>query len=60
MKTKFEPPFFKNEIAKYLRERIDVLKPFYSQSQIAARMGLPGSSMLSMMKRGEAKVPLVD
>lgn len=48
----------KSSIVYCLRDRIDFLKPRFGQTHIAARIGFKNPSMLSMMKRGEVKVPL--
>lgn len=46
------------KIAKMLRDRIDRMTPMRSQREIAAQIGYDKPNVLSMYKRGEAKVPL--
>jgi hypothetical protein len=51
-------PFADSVIAKYLTKRINALAGVRSQREIAAEVGYDGPNMISMMKRGEARVPL--
>lgn len=51
-------PYEDSAIANYLRKQIDALAPLKSQREIAAEMGYEKPNILSMFKRGEAKVPL--
>lgn len=48
----------KTEIAKLIRARISELKGSKTQREIAAEIGYDKPNVLSMYKRGEAKVPL--
>ena len=45
-------------MAKYLERQIDALKGEVSQKDIAIKLGYPNSNIISMFKKGEAKVPL--
>lgn len=51
-------PYEDSAIAVYLRKQIDALAPIKSQREIAAEMGYDKPNILSMFKRGEAKVPM--
>jgi hypothetical protein len=59
-RTKAKPgvPFADSAIAKYLTKRIDALTGLKSQREIAMEVGYGTPNMISMMKRGEARVPL--
>ena len=56
--AKLETPFFDAPVAKFLRERIEALSPRKNQREIAAEVGYDKPNIVSMMKRGDAKVPL--
>jgi transcriptional regulator with XRE-family HTH domain len=51
-------PFADSAIAKYLEKQIDALKGVKTQREIAREIGYDKPNMISMFKRGEAKVPL--
>lgn len=51
-------PYADTEIARLIRERIDALAGTKMQREIAAEIGYEKANVLSMYKRGEAKVPL--
>lgn len=51
-------PYENSKIANLLRDRIQALQPKKSQREIAAEIGYDKPNVLSMYKRGEAKVPL--
>lgn len=51
-------PYEDTRIAKLLRDRIDRLASQKTQREIAAEIGYDKPNVLSMYKRGEAKVPL--
>jgi len=51
-------PFADSLIAKFLDQRIDELKGFKTQRQIATEAGYDKPNMISMFKRGDIKVPL--
>ncbi len=51
-------PFAHSKIAQYLTKQINALQAEKSQRQIAAEMGYEKPNIISMFKRGEAKVPL--
>ncbi len=56
--TKPGMPLANSAIAKFLDKQIDSLKGIKTQRQIAAEIGYDKPNMISMFKRGEAKVPL--
>jgi transcriptional regulator with XRE-family HTH domain len=45
-------------MARYLGRQIEALKGEVSQKDIAMKLGYPNSNIISMFKKGEAKVPL--
>jgi transcriptional regulator with XRE-family HTH domain len=51
-------PYNQSRMARYLDRQIDALKGEVSQRDIAAKLGYPKSNIISMFKKGEAKVPL--
>lgn len=51
-------PYAGTRIADYLSKTIDALSSIKSQREIAAEIGYEKPNMVSMFKRGEAKVPL--
>jgi transcriptional regulator with XRE-family HTH domain len=51
-------PYQGTRIAEYLAKTIDALSSIKSQREIAAEIGYEKPNMVSMFKRGEAKVPL--
>ena len=51
-------PFADSAIARYLDKQIDALKGVKTQREIATEIGYEKPNMVSMFKRGEAKVPL--
>lgn len=51
-------PYEDTKLAQYLRQRIDELSSEMSQREIAAQIGYEKANIISMYKRGEAKVPL--
>ncbi len=56
--TKPGMPFANSAIAKFLDAQIDHLKGVKTQREIAVEIGYDKPNMISMFKRGEAKVPL--
>ena len=60
MPTKSKPgrPFAGSLIANYLEKQIEALKGVKSQREIAREIGYESSNLISMFKRGEARVPL--
>jgi transcriptional regulator with XRE-family HTH domain len=56
--TKPGMPFANSAIAKFLDKQIDNLKGVKTQREIADEIGYDNPNMISMFKRGEAKVPL--
>ncbi len=56
--TKAGFPYAGTPIVEFLSKAIDALADTKSQREIAAEIGYEKPNMLSMMKRGEAKVPL--
>lgn len=56
--TKPGMSFANSAIAKYLDKQIDSLKGVKTQREIADEIGYDKPNMVSMFKRGEAKVPL--
>lgn len=56
--TKPGMPFSESGIAKYLTKQIELIQGEKSQRQIAAEIGYDKPNMISMFKRGEARVPL--
>ncbi|MGO9007651.1 MAG: helix-turn-helix domain-containing protein [Beijerinckiaceae bacterium] len=56
--TKPGMPFANSAIAKFLDTQIDNLKGIKTQREIADEIGYDKPNMISMFKRGEAKVPL--
>ena len=51
-------PFADSAIAKYIDKKIDELKGVKTQREIAAEIGYDKPNLISMFKRGEARVPL--
>jgi len=51
-------PYSTSKMAVYLTKQIESLKGEKSQREIAAEMGYDKPNIISMFKRGEAKVPL--
>lgn len=51
-------PFAGSRIASFLERRISDLKSVKSQAEIAAEAGFPSRNMLSMIKTGDARLPL--
>src|SRR5271170_3660497 len=60
MKVEVKPgmPFADSAIAKYIDKQIDALKGVKTQREIATEIGYDKPNMISMFKRGEARVPL--
>lgn len=57
-KTGVKLPFEDSKIAVYLRKQIDALSGIKNQREIASEIGYDKPNIISMFKRGEAKVPL--
>ena len=51
-------PFSGSRIAIYLTKQIDALQGIKSQREIAFEIGYDKPNLISMFKRGEAKVPI--
>ena len=51
-------PFANSAIARYLDKQIEALRGDKTQREIAIEIGYDKPNMISMFKRGEAKVPL--
>ncbi len=51
-------PFAGSAIARYLDKQIEALRGVKTQRQIAIEIGYDKPNMISMFKRGEARVPL--
>ncbi len=51
-------PYADTPIVKFLQNAINSQAGTKSQRQIAAEIGYPNANIISMMKRGEIKVPL--
>ncbi len=51
-------PFADSAIARYLEKQIEALRGVKTQREIANEIGYDKPNMISMFKRGEAKVPL--
>src|ERR1700733_11682805 len=51
-------PFADSAIAKYIDKKIDELKGVKTQREIATEIGYDKPHLISMFKRGEARVPL--
>lgn len=51
-------PYANAPIARYLDKQIDALKGIKTQREIATEVGYEKPNIISMFKRGEAKVPL--
>jgi len=51
-------PFADSAVAKYIDKKIDELKGVKTQREIAAEIDYDKPNMISMFKRGEARVPL--
>ena len=51
-------PFADSAIAKYIDKKIDELKGVKTQREIAQEAGYETPNIISMLKRGESKVPL--
>ena len=45
-------------VAQFISERIDELRPRFSQTEISTTAGFPSPNMLSMIKDGKAKLPM--
>ena len=58
MEPKPSRPYADSAIAKYISKQIDALADIKSQRDIANEIGYQNANMVSMFKRGEAKVPL--
>ena len=60
MPTESKPgrPFAGSSIANYLDKQIEALKGAKSQREIAGEIGYESPNLISMFKRGEARVPL--
>ena len=60
MPTESKPgrPFAGSLIANYLEKQIEALKGTKSQREIAGEIGYESPNLISMFKRGEARVPL--
>src|SRR5271155_4015453 len=56
--TKPGMPFANSAIAKFLDKQINSLKGVKTQREIATEIGYDKPNMISMFKRGEARVPL--
>jgi len=56
--TKAGMPYKDSPIARYLDKQIDALKGEKTQRDIAVEVGYEKPNIISMFKRGEAKVPL--
>ena len=51
-------PFANTKTANFINDQIERLRPFKSQRDIALEMGYDKPNVLSMIKRGETKLPL--
>lgn len=51
-------PFADSPIARYLDKQIEALRGVKTQREIATEIGYDKPNMISMFKRGEARVPL--
>jgi transcriptional regulator with XRE-family HTH domain len=51
-------PFASTRLVHFVGRRIGELKGFKSQAEIASAAGFPNRNMLSMIKTGDAKLPL--
>jgi hypothetical protein len=51
-------PYGQSRMARYLEQQMEALKGEVSQKDIAMKLSYPNSNIISMFKRGEAKVPL--
>ena len=51
-------PFADSAIAKYIDKKIDELKGVKTQREIAQEAGYETPNIISMLKRGESRVPL--
>lgn len=51
-------PYANSSIAKFMSKRIDELASRMSQKEIALKAGFKTVNIMSMMKNGDAKVPL--
>ena len=51
-------PHANSALARYLDKRIDELRGFKTQREIAAEIGYKRPNIVSMLKTGETKVPL--
>ena len=58
LKPKVEPPFYNTTLARFLRDRIDAVAATKNQREIANEVGYDKANIVSMYKRGDAKVPL--
>lgn len=56
--TRQKYPFEDSAIAKFLSKQIDTLAGYKTQREIAAAVGYDKPNMLSMLKRGETRVPI--
>ena len=50
-------PFEKHKATQYMAKQIDALKYEKTQREIAAEVGYEKPNMISMMKRGEVRIP---
>ena len=57
VQTNAKLPYADTAIAKYLDKQIEALKGAKTQREIAAEIGYDKPNIISMFKRGEAKVP---
>ena len=57
-KSKAGMPHAETPLAQYLTKQIDALSGIKTQREIAAELGYDKPNMISMLKRGETKVPL--
>ena len=53
-----QKPYGESRMSKFLEKRVLELRPRKSQAQIAREAGFRTPNVLSMLKTGEAKVPL--
>ena len=57
-KSKAGMPYAETPIAQYFTKQIDALSGVKTQREIAAEIGYDKPNMISLLKRGETKVPL--
>ena len=55
--TKIKLPYEDDRITKYFRDHVDSTTSQKNQREIAREMGYPNGNIISMFKRGEAKIP---